>query len=238
MIFLVIVLAALIHASFHLSISVLTLISGHTLSRERSHLKLVKLSFALILGAVISTILLFSTFAYVSGLFYDIISLKISWAILIGLSIATGISVWLFYYKRNTNNTSGTELWIPRGMAKYLNQRAKRTKHSAEAFSLGVVSVISEVLFFLAPLTISASLTFKLSPAFQFIGLVAYITLANLPIFTIGCMISSGHSISSIQIWREKNKRFLQFIAGLGLIVLGFVVGAVIFTPELFEVLR
>ena len=62
--FSIIGLAAAIHASFHLSVSVLTLLSGHTLSRERSHLKLVKLSNALTFGAISVTILLFCTLAY------------------------------------------------------------------------------------------------------------------------------------------------------------------------------
>jgi hypothetical protein len=34
-------------------------------------------------------------------------------------------------------------------------------------------------------------------------------------------LIGSGHKISSIQKWRENNKRFLQFAAGSGLLILG-----------------
>ena len=44
---LVVILAAMVHASFHLSISVLTLLSGHTLSKKKSHLQLTKLSMSL-----------------------------------------------------------------------------------------------------------------------------------------------------------------------------------------------
>ena len=48
MILLVVILAAMVQASFHLSISVLTLLSGHTLSKKRSHLQLTKLSMSLV----------------------------------------------------------------------------------------------------------------------------------------------------------------------------------------------
>jgi hypothetical protein len=37
-------------------------------------------------------------------------------------------------------------------------------------------------------------------------------------------LIGGGHTISGIQRWREQNKRFLQFVAGSALIVLGFYV--------------
>lgn len=233
MIFLVIFLAAMIHASFHLSISVLTLLSGHTISREKSHLKLIKLSFSLVFGAVFATILLFSAFAYFAEIFYKLAFSKVVWAVLVGIMVSSAVSVWAFYYRINSKSTSGTELWIPRGMAQYLSRRAKKTKHSAEAFSLGITSVVSEVLFFFAPLMVSALFASTLPASAQFLALVIYVLVANFPLFSIFCMISGGHPISSIQIWREKNKHFLQFAAGLGLVVLAFLVGAIIFAPEL-----
>jgi hypothetical protein len=38
----------------------------------------------------------------------------------------------------------------------------------------------------------------------------------------VAALIGGGHSLGQIQRWREANKGFLQFIAGSGLIVLGF----------------
>ena len=54
------------------------------------------------------------------------------------------------------------------------------------------------------------------------IGLYTVISLSSLGI--IYALIGSGHRISHIQRWREDNKRFLQFVGGGGLIVLGFYV--------------
>lgn len=133
-----VLLAALIHASFNLSVSVLTLLSGHTLSREKSQIRLVKLLFAFTFGAIIMNILLFCAFAFFAQtIFFDGIYLFI-WLVLIGLLVGTGLAVWLFYYRRSSTNKSGTEIWIPRGIAKYLNDRARKTKHSAEDIFIGL----------------------------------------------------------------------------------------------------
>lgn len=236
MILSVVILAAMVHASFHLSISVLTLLGGHTLSKKKSHLQLTKLSMSLVFGSIFATVLIFSTFAYFAGIFYNIAFSKLAWAILIGILVASGISTWIFYYRRGKNVQNGTELWIPRSMAKYLNERASKTTHSAEAFSLGVLSVLSEILFYFASLAISAIFASRVSPAFQFAILVIYGLIANLPIFSIACMVSGGHPISEVQAWRNKNKRFMQFSAGLGMIILAFIVSVVIFTPEFLGV--
>lgn len=221
--FAIIILSALIHASFHLSVSILTLLSGHTLSRERSHLKLVKLSSALVLGVILSTLMLFCSIAYIFEIFYNYNLSKIISSFIVGISISTAISVWIFYYRRSPK-TSGTELWIPREFANFLSNRAKKTRHSAEAFSLGISSVLSEIVFIAVPMS-AATLTSSILPsAWQFVAVMVYIAIANLPLFIIYCLISGGHSLASIQIWREKNKRFLQFAAGLGLIVLAYMV--------------
>ena len=236
MILLVVILAAMVQASFHLSISVLTLLSGHTLSRKKSQLQLTKLSMSLVLGSICSTILIFSTFAHFGGIFYNFVFSKVVWAVLVGILVSAGVATWIFYYRRGKNIRNGTELWVPRPLAKYLNNRASKTKHSAEAFALGVISVLSELLFYFAPLVVSALFASRVSPAFQFAILVIYVLISNLPIFSIACIISGGHPISEIQVWRNKNKRFLQFASGLGMIVLAFIVGVVIFTPEILGV--
>ena len=236
MILAIVILASMVHASFHLSISILTLLGGHSLSRKKTNFQLTKLSMSLVFGSIFATVLMFCTFAYLGEIFYNIAFLKITWAVLIGILVSAGISTWGFYYRRGKKLQNGTELWIPRPMAKYLSLRASKTDHSAEAFSLGMVCVFSEILFYFAPLVIVSLLTTKFSPAFQFAILIIYVVISNLPVFSIACMISGGHPISEIQVWRNKNKRFMQFSAGLGMLVLAFIISVVIFTPEFLGV--
>jgi hypothetical protein len=109
-------------------------------------------------------------------------------------------------------------------MARHLNDRSKATKDSAEAFNLGLASVLAELLFIIAPIVISALVLIQSPPTLQLAGILLYIILSLSPLFIVWALIGSGHKISRIQKWREDNKRFLQFAAGSSLFILGFYV--------------
>ncbi|MBS7346175.1 MAG: hypothetical protein KIG14_00475 [Candidatus Sacchiramonaceae bacterium] len=233
-IFAVLILAGLIHASFHLSVSVLTLLSGHTLSRERSHLKLVKLTTAFTIGAGLTNILLFCAIAFILQLFKVDASSPIIWTIIMGLLAGTGIAVWLFYYKKPSKKSKveGTQIWIPRDMAKFLNERARKTRHSAEAFSLGSSSILSELIFIIAPLITAIILSLQLpTPSLQLVGVLIYALTATFPLVAITILVSGGKSIAKIQLWREHNKYFLQLASSIGLLVMAIFLYAYILSP-------
>ena len=111
-------------------------------------------------------------------------------------------------------------LWIPRSLALFLSRRAKKTKHSAEAFSLGLTSVVGELLLIAAPLTIACLAIVSLPSNFQLIGVVSYLVVSITSLVAVTLLVGAGHSISKIQKWREANKHFLQFSAGSMLIAL------------------
>lgn len=233
-IFAVLVLAGLIHASFHLSVSVLTLLSGHILSRERSHLKLVKLTTAFTMGAGFTNILLFCSIAFILQLFNVDPSSPIIWTIILGLLVGTGVAVWLFYYKKPSKNSKveGTQIWIPRDMAKFLNERARKAHHSAEAFSLGSASIISELIFILAPLIAAIILSLQLpTSSLQLIGILIYGSIATFPLVIITILVSGGKSIAQIQLWRERNKYFLQLTSAISLLIMAIFLYAHILSP-------
>lgn len=208
--------AAILHASFQLGVGMLTLLSGHSIGDRRSHLHVLKLNVAYVTGAMFLTTLLLAAMGYVVNLFDFSREPLLLWVIVAGLNIGIGITVSLFYYRRR-----GTELWLPRSMAKYLTERTKKTSHTAEAFSLGMASVASELLFIVGPLLVATLLIVRLVPVWQLGSLFAYVLIASAPLLFIIILVGSGRKISSIQKWREKNKRFLQYAAGSGLIVLG-----------------
>jgi hypothetical protein len=56
----------------------------------------------------------------------------------------------------------------------------------------------------------------------QLAGIAIYTTISLFSLLVVNALIGSGHKLSRIQKWREDNKRFLQFAAGSGLLVLGF----------------
>ena len=142
----------------------------------------------------------------------------LTWTIICGFLGGLGLAVWLFYYRKE----SGTTLWVPRGMARFLRDHTKATRHPSEAFSLGLSSVLGETLFIFAPLAVAALALLPLDPIWQVAGIALYTFVSLFSLLVVNSLIGSGHSISRIQKWRESNKRFLQFAAGSGLIILGF----------------
>lgn len=216
----IVTLAALIHASFQLSVSVLTLLSGHAIGAKRSQAKVARLTFGFVVGAGVMTLLALSFIALVFLHIFGPNSPQIVWAMACGLLIGVGLAVWFFYYRRDR----GTSLWIPRSLARHLSERSKATSHSAEAFSLGLTSVVSELLFIAAPMIISALVLIQLPGMWQLIGIAIYAVVSILPLLSVWVLIGSGHRLSDIQRWRESNKLFLQFSAGGALAILGFFV--------------
>ncbi|MES2630592.1 MAG: hypothetical protein V4611_01415 [Patescibacteria group bacterium] len=217
----IVALAALIHASFQLSVSVLTLLSGHTIGAKRSQAKLLRLTSGFIAGVGIMTLLVLSFVSLVLlHVFGQVDAPLVVWAMACGLVLGIGIAVWLFYYRKE----KGTKLWIPRSFADHLNDRSKATKHTVEAFSLGLTSVIGELVFILPSIIISALVLLQLPSEWQLIGIALYVIISLLGLFIVWSLIGSGHSLSKIQKWREDNKRFLQFTAGSALVALGFFV--------------
>ncbi|MFZ1301696.1 MAG: hypothetical protein WAQ27_03960 [Candidatus Microsaccharimonas sp.] len=217
----IVVLAALIHASFQLSVSVFTLLSGHAIGAKRSQAKVLRLSWGFIAGVGVMTLLLLSFVSLILlHIFGQVDVPLIVWAIACGLVFGIGVAVWLFYFK----NEKGTKLWIPRSLAEHLTNRTKATKHSAEAFSLGLTSVLAELLFIVPSIIITSLVLLQLPSAWQLIGIAIYVLVSLLGLFIVWSLIGSGHSISKIQKWREDNKRFLQFAGGSALVALGFFV--------------
>jgi len=60
----------------------------------------------------------------------------------------------------------------------------------------------------------------------QVAGVLIYTLISVAPLLIVLFLVGGGYSLSKIQKWREKNKYFLQFIAGLGLIIASFFVYA------------
>lgn len=218
----VIMLAAMIHASFQLSVSVLTLINGHSLSAKCSRRRLMNLSSSFVLGAGLMVFLLISSLSWIIlEMFHGEVPNYI-WSVACGILLGIAIAIWLFYYRRE----KGTALWIPRDFAEYLTNRTKKTKSISEAFGLGLSSVLAEILFIVGPLLIAGLALTKVSQSMRMAGVLIYVLISVAPLLVVWSLVGGGYSLSKIQRWREKNKYFLQFAAGFGLIIASFFVYA------------
>ncbi len=232
----IIAFAALIHASFQLGVSMLTLLSGHALGSKARHRKVLNLMSSFTIGAMVMTALLLSTIAYLALMTYGTFAPPIAWSVACGIMTGVGVAVWVFYYRKGP----GTATWVPRPLANALYNRVKQTEYAAEAFSLGLTGVLVEVAFTIAPLLAAGYSLVQLPQYLQLAALIMYILIANAPLLIIITLVGGGHRISRIQKWREQNKRFLQAAAGTALFVLGFFiyVNAVLAPIWLKETLR
>jgi len=214
----ILALAGLIHASFQLSVSVLTLVNGHALGAKHSQQRALRLSTSFVVGATIMTLLLLSTLSLIllSVFVYEIPA--VAWSAVCGLMFSVGVAIWIFYYRRS----EGTSTWVPRPVAAYLTGRTKSTKSSIEAFALGMVSIFGELIFIIAPLLAASMVIINMPASWQLAGIATYTIFSILSLVIVWVSIGSGHRVSKIQKWREQNKYFLQFIAGGGLIVMCF----------------
>ena len=214
----IILLAGFIHASFQLSISMVTLLSGHAIGSKTSARRTMRMVGSFFAGVVAMTILFISFLGYAASQLFRHDVPPLAWSVVCGLMIGLGIAVWAFYYRRQ----DGTALWLPRPFARFLTERTKATRYSAESFSLGLTSVVAEGLFILAPASAAALALIRFPAPLQLVGIALYTLTASLSIFIVVVLIGSGHKLSRIQKWREENKRFLQFAAGSALLILGF----------------
>lgn len=140
----------------------------------------------------------------------------VSLPITLGFVPLTALAMVLFYYRRGR----GTRLWLPRGAAAYITGRAKRTKSGVEAFSLGMMTAVAELPFALAPLAIVALALQAFSPDSWFQLSIGYAAAVVTPLVFVALYLSSGHTISSVQRWREEAKVFLSWTSAGALLLL------------------
>ena len=214
----VVALAAIIHTSFQLSVSVVTLLSSHTVGKGATPQKAFRLVGAFLGGTVVTTFLIVCTLLYLATTMDIWQQPSNLWTIVCTLLIGIGVAIWVLYYRRGT----GTPLWIPRPFARFLTNRVRTTSLSVEAFSLGMTTVIAELPFMAAPVIASTLALAYLPTHLQLAAALGYVLVASGSMIVVTILIGSGHNLSHIQRWREANKRFLQFAAGSGLIILGF----------------
>lgn len=207
--------AVFVHACFQLSVSVLTLLSSHTIGRRLPNSRLLNLNFWYILGSILMiTLLQLGTIALLRwGLTHNATATTVVTLSLIPL---IALLVALLYYRRGR----GTQLWLPRPAAQYITDRAKRTKSSVEAFTLGMATAVTELPFAIAPLAIVAFALQGFRVDRWFTMSLGYSLAVCAPLIFVAFYLSSGHKISSIQRWRENSKDFLRWTSAATLLLL------------------
>jgi hypothetical protein len=207
--------AVFVHACFQLAVSVLTLLSSHTIGRRLPNQRLLTLNFWYISGVV--TMITLLTLGAMSLQRWALVHVGESVTLVTySLLPLVALLMVLFYYRRGR----GTRLWLPRPAASYITDRAKRTKSSIEAFALGTTTAVAELPFAVAPLAIVA-LAFQGFASDQWLRLaLSYALAVSIPLMFVAIYLSSGHKVSRVQAWREDAKSFLNWTSAASLLLL------------------
>ncbi|HET6622394.1 MAG TPA: hypothetical protein VFG56_00470, partial [Candidatus Saccharimonadales bacterium] len=172
---------------FQLSVSVLTLISSHTIGASRSFNKLLSLIASYLFGVLASIFVL----AVLATQLVDSSRFFLGESVWLGLgvvSIAVGGLIIIFYYRQS----KGTSLWVPRSMAKFLNNRTKRTKSAVETFSLGIITTVAELPFSFVTFLVLAYLAKNANTNTQLSLSLIYALAVSLPLIFVAATITSG----------------------------------------------
>lgn len=213
----IVLLSALVHATLQLGLGALLLLYHASLGKHiKTKTKSLVGSFISGIGMFILLALATATFAIGAWTEGDGLPL-FCLAVLIGILVALAIIIWFFYYRRGR----ATELWLPKVVARYINQRAKVTENNTEAFSLGLLASFGELPFTLALIIVAANSILGLSRIYQPLMAVLYALIAILPMIIMRLAIRRGKTVVDIQKWRVKNKTFLKIISGALFLVLG-----------------
>lgn len=207
--------ALFVHACYQLSVSVMTHMSAHSLSRKVSVRRLMSLGIFYTLGAITATSLILLALISLTA-FEGAASHPVLTSITVIVAPLVGLCTVLLYYRRG----EGTQLWLPRPFAEYLLERSRKTKRGLEAAALGAITVVGELPMIIAPLLLVALSITSQSTETWLAWSLFYAAAVALPLIFITLYLTSGHSIARVQKWREDNKRFLQWTSGIALILL------------------
>lgn len=211
----IVLLAGLVHATLQLGIGTLLLLYHASLGKHIKR-KTKSLVTNYIMGNGFLTAITVAATAFV---IFTICQGEMSIAVLtvvVGILVALAISVWAFYYRWGRS----TELWLPKSIAKFIDNRAKITESNTEAFSLGMLACFAEAPFTLMLVIITANSVLALPLALQILAIAIYTILSVLPLIIARIAIRKGQTIVDVQKWRIKNKKFLRIISGVGFLVL------------------
>ncbi len=211
----ILILSTLIIASMKLIPGIFALFY-HYASGKYSVKKVSNLSIFFILGVetlpvFILTILNFFTFVF---FFTNRSSINgvLLWSI-IGSLFALGLAFSLFYFRRS----SGTELFISRHLASSFEEKAKLVKKPSDAYILGLISGIPELIFtlplyFIVFITITKSFIVVTSCSTI---LMSFILLTISPLFFLYAYFRTDNNLANFMKLRTKNKNFFRFFVSI-----------------------
>lgn len=186
---------------------------GRTSKKNVNHLSLYYIFGAMTTTSVLVAVCFFLTFD----------SSLIRW-VLAGLVLAAGILFCLFYFQRGRN----TKLFLNRKLANSLTKNAQSVKKPSDAFMLGSMAELPELIFTLPLYVVLALGLGGIEDAIARTSLGIIVVLASvISVMIVWGFYKSGRNLANIQRFRVKNKQFLRFfITGCYLILMALLIAS------------
>lgn len=211
----VVLLAAMIHATLQLSQGVLLLLYHASIGRH-IRTKTRRLASRYIMGVTLMVVLVLSALCFIISAITGG-TMSVGWLLVcVGILVGLAICAWFLYYRSGKS----TELWLPRSVVKFINQRAKVTTSNTEAFSLGLLVGFAEMPFSLVLMVVAANSILVLPQFWQVMMILAYALVTMTPLLVLRFGVRRGRTIVEIQKWRSRNKTFFRVLSGVGFLTL------------------
>ena len=200
-------------------------IFNHYAYGKYSRKKAETLTFYYILGTeTVSSCIFLSVYLLVALVVADLPHLGaniLTW-ILTGITIALALISFFFYFRPGP----GTQLFIPRRIAKSLTQHAKAVKTRSDAFTLGALANTPELIFTLPLYIITSAEILRMSIAHPSSPLltIIYIVVPTIPLFIERWRFHLGHNLAESARTRVHNKNFTRFFLCLNYLLISILI--------------
>ncbi|MBR3132039.1 hypothetical protein IKG33_01350 [Candidatus Saccharibacteria bacterium] len=220
----ILILAMLIMAFLELTPGVFILFYHYTIGRF-SRKSASRLSLFFILGTeIISACLFLSVYFLTSILFFDHPDLRnnvLTW-IIVGVLFALSFASFFFYFRRGP----GTRLFIPREFANTLIHYAKTVKTTSDAFVLGALTGVLELMFTLPLYIITSAEIMRMNnmPLPNTLLTIIYILSPVVSLFIKRWLFQSGRNLAQIERSRIKDKNFTRVLLGSSYFIIAILI--------------
>lgn len=167
----------------------------------------VEVSLAIIFIAIFFLMaLIFTNQSFITGIF--------PW-LMAGIFGAESVAVFFYYFRKKS-----TALFLPRKAANSLALRAKNLKNRSDAFVLGFIAALPELIFTIPLFMIVSFEMLKISDFPSYFIVFLYILFAISPLFLIRTFFRGDLNLADIQKLRTKNQPFYRLILTIGFLLL------------------
>ena len=214
-----IILAGIIQASLQLSLGGLVLLYYSSMGRHKRR-KTRYLAKSYIWGASAISFIIVCAGAFLLQNFLGGPVSREWMMVAIGILGACSVVMLLGYFR----DGSGTELWLPKSVSRYITRKARRANDDIEAFSLGMLSAFAELPISLAIYFVVANCLISVSV--PLLAALLYVAIVATPMMALKICIKTGRNAIAAQKWRIKNKRFVKVFSSSGFAILALFIVA------------